>query len=395
MSTDIVLLNSDAPMQLPAHLQGATTNASAGLLAIAGTGGNRIGLRNSRFRIVKNGKEEAVLNDAHLDVIVLGAIPYVSRLYYAGAYDPDKKARPTCYSQDGLAPPLDLETRQSDKCATCPQNQKGSKIIDGKKIKACSFMQRVAVMLPGDDTHTIYRVDVKSQGLFGESDTGRGLFNIRDYAKALHNRGIDASQLVTRMVFDLEASVPKLLFKANRFVTEDEFESVKDLSTSAELEKTLEFSMATLDISDEVEAEEAAEDAPAQQEAPKQEAPKQEKPKTPAKPAVEEAPAPKKQYKLSAKAEGFTLKDFTDQGWTAEGLLAEGYLEEVAPPKPKPAPPKPTPAKPASPPKPAAQAPAATTPKVTPAKPAAAESAPIQETMTDADLLSMIEDLGK
>src|SRR5690606_38340831 len=139
-----------------------------------------------------------------LDVILVGVLPYISRMYYEGEYDQtgQTKAKPTCFSEAGDAPPVDLPTRQSDKCDTCKWNVKGSKVVGNIQMKACGFFQRLVVMLPDDPDHRVFKLDAKSQGIFGDSHANVNKFNIRDYGKLLGNRGIDACTVVTRLSFD-------------------------------------------------------------------------------------------------------------------------------------------------------------------------------------------------
>lgn len=244
------MIASDGPMQLPAHLAGAnfgvTTNLMEGMFA----GGNRIGLKGSRFRLVVNGIEEGVIQEPYLDTIFLGAAPAVSRVYYEGAYKPGENQPPTCYSADGITPADDVKAKQSDKCMTCPMNAKGSKIVDGQSFKACSYFRRVVVMLAGDTTdRRVFKLDVKAQGLFGEGTQNEK--NLNDYIKMIATRGVDAGAVVTRISFDTDSSVPKLLFKAVRFITEDEMHAVSDLVQSDEVANLKNVSMSTLDASHE------------------------------------------------------------------------------------------------------------------------------------------------
>lgn len=413
MSQDMMLLNSNAPMQLPAHLQGQNLGVTAGILATLGAGGNRIGLKGNRFRIVVNGKEEAVRDENYLDCIIVGVLPHISRMYYEGEYDQtgQTKAKPTCFSEEGVAPPTDLPTRQSDKCDSCKWNQKGSKIVNGQKMKACGFFQRLVVMLPGDPDGRVFKVDVKSQGIFGESHANVNKYNIRDYGKTLANRGIDACTVVTRLSFDTDSSTPKLLFSPAAFVSPEDFEAVKVAVGSEEVKNLLRITMSTVDLSGEEDAATPAEQVtPA---APVQQAPVQQAPVQQTAP-VQQAPAPAseapKRYRpITEKLQGFTVQQWIDNGWTKEALLAEGMIEEVVetPPAPPAAPPKPpappAPPKPPAPPVRATAAPTvqieqvpmpqAATKPAAPAQAAPAQTAPVQEVTTDAELQSLIADL--
>lgn len=287
MANELSLL--DAGNNLPAHLQGVQTKAMTALLSGVGVGGNRIGLKGSRFRLVVSGNEEAVLDENYLDVIFLSAAPAVSRQYYEGTYKAGEKKAPTCYSADGIVPAEDVKNKQANKCAICPQNVKGSKMADGQAYKACGYFRRVVVMLAGDPDMRVFKLDVKSQGLFDEGNAkAKGL---NAYLKALQTRGVDAGLVVTRLTFDTDSSTPKLLFTPARYVTAEEVRAVRELSDSEEVAQNALVSMATIDLSHETGGEEEAEE-PAQEAVP---APAQ-KPATPAapKPAVKPTAPPAK-----------------------------------------------------------------------------------------------------
>lgn len=267
------IATQQAAVNLPAHLQGVTLGVTDALMSGIYSGGNRIGLKSSRFRRVVNGVEEEVYEQLHLDVILLAAAPAVSRIYYGSQYSQSGENKPpTCYSADGIAPPVDLPTKQSEKCATCPQNIKGSKMDGGNAYKACGYFRRLVVMIadPGaagnivDDSRA-YRLDVKSQGIFGDGGANNEK-SLNDYIKLLKSRGVDAGQIVTRMSFDPNSSTPKLVFKPARYISVEELNAVQGLVVSDEVKQLAEVSMATIDLSSEqsnVEAETAAESAPA------------------------------------------------------------------------------------------------------------------------------------
>lgn len=377
---DIVLFNETS--QLPAFLQGEQTNLGKNLI-VGGEGGNRIGLKGARFRIIVAGKEENVRDENYLDVHIVGVVPHYSRIYYKDAYS-GEKARPTCYSADGKAPPVDLETRMHSACESCPMNQVGSKVDGGKKYKACSYFQRLVVTLAGDPEFRKFRLDVKAQGLFGDSKKESGKYNVRDYAQFVANRGADVGQLVTRLSFDTDSSTPKLLFSAHRFVTAAEWENVKQAVVSDEVKHMLEVNMSTVDLSGEQTSEETkpATQSPAGvQAAPvtKQEAAAAQTAPAPAPPAPAKTDAPKKYKPVPEKLGEYTVQQYLDSGWTKEQLVAEGMIVEVV--EAPPAPPKPAPApKPPAPP--------------APPKPAAPKAPPVvQETATDTELDDIIAGL--
>lgn len=268
MSNDILVPQNNGQLAIPDHLRGVDFGVTTNLLEGMFQGGNRIGLRNSRFRLIVGGVEEGIIQENYLDVIILGAAPGVSRVFYSGNYDPNENQPPVCYSADGLVPADDVKSKQADKCMTCPQNARGSKIVDGKQFKACSYFRRVVLMLAGDvDDKRVFKLDVKAQGLFGENSANEK--NLNDYIKMVSTRGVDLGAIVTRISFDLDASVPKLLFKAHRFIDPDEMQVVFDLVQSEEVINLKTVTMSTLDMSSEETAAEAdARNEPEHEEAP-------------------------------------------------------------------------------------------------------------------------------
>ena len=265
MSNDLLIPEGNGPMTLPAHLQGLDLGVTTALKQGMYTGGNRIGLKGSRFRLVVNGIEEGVIEENYLDVILLNAAPAVSRVYYANSYKPGENTPPTCYSADGIAPPMDVPQRQSDKCMTCPQNVKGSKVDNGQKYKACGYFRRIVLMLAGDvEDRRVFKLDVKSGGLWGDGNSQSK--NLTDYIKSLESRGVDAGTVVTRMTFDLDSSTPKLLFRPSRYITAEEVEAVRALVNSDEVNALAEVSMGTLDASGEEPT--SGDDSTPEQEAP-------------------------------------------------------------------------------------------------------------------------------
>lgn len=297
-ATNLVsLFGGNTAMTLPAHLANVEGSATSQLMGgLGGEGRNRIGLKGARFRLIQAGQEVAIKDESYLDVVVLGANAAVSRTFYAGKYDPTKKEKPTCWSPDGVAPGKDAETPQSAKCATCKQNEKGSKVYDdGTKGRACSFSKRLAVMLPGDPDQNVYQMDVKALSIFGDGLPAKGLYTLAEYSKLLAARGVRAEGVVTRVSFDTDSSVPKLYFTPQSFVGEAEFAAIAKLTKSPEVKQLLEVNAETVNLSSEIDLPDDngfstqtppahALAAPATTPAPAAEKPKAAKPKAEPKP---------------------------------------------------------------------------------------------------------------
>ncbi len=218
---------------------------------IAGGGfGNRISLRNSKFRFLQNGEIVGTHADATLPVVIFALANNVQRLYYEGAFDPNVKTPPTCFSMDGKVPSPESPKLQASHCATCPQNVKGS----GRQgnTKACAYKKRVVVLSPDDIEGPAYSLDVNGQSMFGEQIESKNLFSFKGYYEKLVAHNMDIAAIITQLSFDDAASVPKLHFSPVRVLTAEEFAVVqkraadedvakmlKDMTNEAELDEIL------------------------------------------------------------------------------------------------------------------------------------------------------------
>lgn len=229
MTTEITLF--DQPTQVPAYLKdSATAKALAAQTegGLASIGGNRISLRGTKFRLVKEGVEVGIWREPTLPVVIIAANPHVSRTYYIKPFsDMDNASRPDCYSRDGRTPEPDSPAVQSNACATCPQNVKGSAVSGDGKSKACSYGKRIIVTHYADIDGDAYALDVKSQGLFGDDNPAQKQFNLKSYIEALKANGLIVPSVVTALSFDDESSVPKLFFRPMRALTAAEWAQVE------------------------------------------------------------------------------------------------------------------------------------------------------------------------
>lgn len=226
MSNDLVTTN----VQLPAHLasrMGAPSAIAGSMTAgIGGASFKRISIRGGRFRI-REGSNETVLPDNVLRTIIVGASPNMTKTFYKGTYNPKAEEKaPDCYSNDGVRPANDAPDPQAQLCATCDQNQWGSKVSDsGTKMKACADQKRLAVISADDDSHEpeVYLLQV----------TPASLHDFRNYGKMLEAKGFPPELVVTEMSFDTNEAFPKLQFKTVAFVEEHMVPIIDSLVGSA------------------------------------------------------------------------------------------------------------------------------------------------------------------
>lgn len=227
--------NTNVP-QLPAHLMNFGTAANLGLSAVGGisTGKShpRISIKQNRFRLVDDQGQEFVVPQLFLDIIIVGANPVVSKIYYAGAYNPNAAdfEAPTCFSDNGTAPSSRATTPQSPTCGTCPLNAWGSKITPaGAKIKACSDSKKMAVILADNPTGLVYELRVP----------GASLENIKSIVDMLNERKVPLPGLVIRVQFDENTDYPKLVFSPQTYITEAQKAAVLDVLDGEEVKEAV------------------------------------------------------------------------------------------------------------------------------------------------------------
>lgn len=257
--TNITLF--EQPQIVPSYLQ---TSAAAKALAeqmeggLAGRQINRLGLRNSKFRFMKQGTEIAVLPNPTLDVVIIAANPAVGRLWWEAAFENDQAGqRPDCYSRDGKTPEADSPKPQSSLCATCPRNAVGS--AKNGKGKDCSYKKRVIIVAPGKIDGDAYALDAGAMSMFGDDSPTERKYNLKSYIEALKSNGLIVPAVVTRLSFDDKESVPKLHFTPVRVLTEAEFRMVESRLADPAVREMLD------DIDLKSEAGKVAAPAPVQQ----------------------------------------------------------------------------------------------------------------------------------
>lgn len=223
-----------------------------------------VSIRGSKWRIKSGGEEEPVVDDegdpkSSLEVVIVKSNKHVSKIYYEHQYSEGDADEPDCFSLDGVKPDESAKNKQSLGCASCQWNQWGSRITDsGKKAKKCSDNRRVAVVPAGDIDNEIYggpmllRIPAASLG------------DLAAYGKRMAQKGYPYNAVVTRLGFDMDASYPKLTFKAVRALDKDELAKVAGHMQSEKLEAILSQS---IEIQPQESEKEGSEQQPAQEQA--------------------------------------------------------------------------------------------------------------------------------
>jgi len=216
---------------------------------------------NGTFKKLVNGEQIGNSVRGTMNVIVIAAQPKVSRVYYAGKYDPNAEATmPNCWSNAGDIPEAAATDKQHANCADCPMNVKGS---GENGTRACRFQRRISVLLEGDTTGDIYQMSIPSKSLFGKGSGNVHPFE--SYVKFLVANGESPDTVVTTVAFDDEVEGMELVFSPSRPVTDEEYTLIQKAQARPEAEMYTRITVASVDGV----RKEPKHAAPAEQEAPK------------------------------------------------------------------------------------------------------------------------------
>lgn len=173
-----------------------------------------LSIKGKQFTIVRDGVKTVVTKPddpeevaQNIQAVILRANTS-TRTFYAKSYSEGESdgTKPTCYTNDGVAPAPDAEDKQAKKCALCPHAVWGS----GKEGKgsACKSSIRLAVATPDKlDEPYLLRVPPAS---FSDKEKLNGF---KDLVKIAKQRGLEYNEVVVRIGFDKDAPSPKLTFK--------------------------------------------------------------------------------------------------------------------------------------------------------------------------------------
>ena len=288
--------------KLPAHIAArfAATGPSA-LTQNVGAGYPIVSIKGKVFHIVRGDERILVTKPGDddpagsIEAIILDANPNLSKTYYPGGYEEGSADKPTCFSNDGLAPSPDAAEPQSTKCAICPHNVFGSRITEsGGKGKACSDFRRLAISTVGTPSEAmLLRVPAAT------------LKVLAAYGDMLTKRGVDFSAVVTKIGFDHTVAHPALTFKPLAFIDEATAAAVVEVKASEHIKAVIGLSGAYTVAP----APKAPADAPPKAAAAAEGAAKViEKAKAPPKPKPTPAPAPEPEAAAPAPAPAPTVQ---------------------------------------------------------------------------------------
>jgi hypothetical protein len=152
----------------------------------------------------------------YLDACIVDVNEHLSRVYFAGAYDPNAEGvRPDCFSDNGVGPSISANSPQAASCTPDPDGVFGckwavwgSKISpNGKKIPACSQKQKIALIVPGYDVLFLLAVPPNSHGL------------LREYTNLCKGNGINMADVITRIYFKA-GELGTLMFQGINYIDE-------------------------------------------------------------------------------------------------------------------------------------------------------------------------------
>ena len=189
-------------------------------LAVAGgatKGNKRISIEGRVFRKIVGGKEQSVNTDNSMNVVIVKMAHEASRTYYSQSYKKGVKLSPACWSNDSKTPDAEVTSPCAATCAECPNSVKGSG--QGGTGSACRLSWRIAVVLPNDPSGDVYQLVLPATSAFGKEEGGKWPF--RPYIQMLANNNVSAGRIVTKMQFDINSPVPRLLFAPVSAVPED------------------------------------------------------------------------------------------------------------------------------------------------------------------------------
>jgi hypothetical protein len=203
-------------------------------LSTGGTTSRRIQTNtNGTFKRIINGEQVGNAVRGEINVIIIHALPKVSRIYYAEKFDPNKEATlPDCWSNLGDRPEAAAANKQHSNCADCSMNIKGS---GDNGSRACRFQRRISVLLADDPSGDVYQFNVPAKSLFGKG-TGN-VHPFESYVKYLLLNGESPDAVVTTISFDSNADTMELVFTPLRGVTDEEYTVVKAAQAKPETKR--------------------------------------------------------------------------------------------------------------------------------------------------------------
>lgn len=182
-----------------------------------------------------------------MNVIFVKMAHDASRTFYNQQYKKGVKLSPACWSNDSKTPDPEVTSPYASACAECPNSVKGSG--QGGTGTACRLSWRTAVVLPNDPNGDVYQLVLPATSAFGKEENGRWPF--RPYVQMLANNNVSAGRVITKMEFDVNSSVPRLLFSPVSAVPPESRDAIVRQSKTPAAENAIKLSVYKTDTPDE------------------------------------------------------------------------------------------------------------------------------------------------
>lgn len=198
-----------------------------------------LSIRGKVFRIKFRGEEYPVVipNTNHpapnIDVVILKASQAISKIWYEKQFEENSRESPDCFSTNGVTPDLSSQKKQAQFCVTCPQNQWGSKTLQGKALKACQDTKRVAVVPLGD---------LKNESFGGPMllrVPPASLQDLSAYNDLMLQWGHTYFSVGTQLSFGIDEAYPKLAFTPIAPLTGAQAATVLELQEHPQVKRML------------------------------------------------------------------------------------------------------------------------------------------------------------
>jgi hypothetical protein len=240
--------------QIATMLQSLQTTIEGGLdedtLAVAGNsinGNKRISIKGRVFRKYVGGKEQSVNTDNFMNIVFVKMSHDASRTFYSSGYKEGVKIAPVCWSSDSKTPNAEVKTPGGPSCSECPNSVKGSG--QNGMGTACKLSWRTAVVLENDPGGDVYQLVLPATSSFGKEENGRWPF--RPYVQMLANNNVSAGRVSTRMEFDINSPVPRVLFSPAKAIPPEMVDTIKAQGKSAAAENAVKLTVFKVDNGDE------------------------------------------------------------------------------------------------------------------------------------------------
>lgn len=232
MTKDVTIFKQPGAISTAANRQGLTTLGQA--LVGSGRVSRRIQTNtNGTFKRLVNNEQVGKAARGAINVVIVGALPSVSRVFYSKQYDPNATpTMPDCWSNLGDTPDKNANEPQASSCAICPKNVAGSGQNGGR---ACRFQRRIAVLLENDNSGDVYQFNIPAKSLFGKGNGN--LHPFESYVRFLVANHESPDTVVTSIAYDDDADSMELLFSPVRGLSEEEYELVTSAQADPETQR--------------------------------------------------------------------------------------------------------------------------------------------------------------